>query len=90
MFKKRPKTDDDDDRVYGTHPGDLGIIAIAALCTLALFLMLVMPSPFVAMHRQEAEAEKMAVQAAKDARQKEIDKAVASGVVSVGIPPRKP
>jgi hypothetical protein len=89
MLKRRPKGDGEEGQIFGTHPGDLGIIVIAGLCTVALFLMLVLPSPFAAMHRQEAEAVKMEAQAAKQARQKEIDKAVATGVVSVGIPAAK-
>jgi len=72
----------EDERIYGTHPGDIGVIVIAALCTLALIMILVMPSPIAKYEAAQAAAEKAE-------RQKAIDKAVASGVVTVGILPNK-
>jgi hypothetical protein len=83
MLNRPPRPDDQkEDRVFGTHPGDLGVIAIAAMCTIALILMLILPSPF-------QKYEKMQAETAKAEKQKEIDKAVASGEVSVGILPAK-
>ena len=83
MLNRPPRPDDQkEDRIWGTHPGDLGVIVIAAMCTIALILLLVLPSPF-------QKYEKMQIQAAKAERQKAIDKAVATGEVSVGISPAK-
>ena len=80
MLKRKPRPDGQEERdIFGMHPGDLGVIAIAAMCTIALILMLIMPSPF-------GKYEEMQVQAAKAERQKKIDDAVATGVISVGIP----
>jgi hypothetical protein len=77
-----PDPDSDDRVIFGTHFGDLGVIAIAAMCTLALLLILILPSPFAALEKQQAAAEKAE-------KQKKIDEAVASGVVTVGIIPKK-
>lgn len=77
-----PDPDADDRVIFGTHFGDLGVIAIAALCTVALILILILPSPFAALEKQQIAAEKAE-------KQKKIDEAVASGVVTVGIMPKK-
>jgi hypothetical protein len=87
MVNRRPSADDQKDdqkeeRISGAHPGDMGVIIIAALFTIALILMFFMPSPFAKMDAMRAAT-------AKAERQKEIDKAVASGEVSVGIAPAK-
>ena len=45
---KKPPTDDDDDEVrpyYRTSYGDIGVVLIAAGCTLAFLLMMILPSP---------------------------------------------
>ncbi len=84
--------------IFGMHIGDLGIILIAALCTVTVFLILFQESPFqkleIAQKRQAIEAKIAAHDAAiakvareKKARQDAIDKAVASGEVSIGILP---
>jgi hypothetical protein len=78
---RKPKTDEQPDRaIYGTHAGDLGAIAVAALLTLVLVGILLLPSPFAKLEKAQAEQ-------ARVAHQKEIDKAVASGEVSVSISP---
>lgn len=82
--------------VFGMHLGDLGVILIAALCTLVLLLILFQESPFqkleIAQVRQEKEAKQAEIlkkQQAEKARQDAIDKAVASGEVTMSIAPAK-
>jgi type II secretory pathway component PulM len=86
--------------VFGMHIGDLGIILIAFLCTVTLFLILFQESPFqkleIAQVRQAKEAKQAAIdkviadkKAAAKARQDAIDKAVASGEVNMSIAPAK-
>ena len=86
--------------IFGMHLGDLGVILIAALCTLVLLLILFQESPFqkleIAQVRQEKEAKQAAIdkgiadkKAAAKARQDAIDKAVASGEVSMSIAPAR-
>jgi hypothetical protein len=77
--------DDDDGRLrphYRTNYGDIGIVVIAAGCTLAFLMMLLLPSPIAKWQKEKA------AQDAK-ARQEAIQKAVSSGEVSVGIAPEK-
>jgi len=82
--------------IFGMHLGDLGVILIAALCTVVLLLILFQESPFqkleIAQVRQAKEAKQAEVlkkQQAAKARQDAIDKAVASGEVSMSIAPAK-
>jgi hypothetical protein len=80
-----PAHHDDDDEVrplYRTNYGDIGVVIIAACCTLAFLLMMILPSPIAKYEKDKA------LQAEKD-RQEAINKAVSSGEVSVGITPRK-
>ena len=88
MLFKRPKTDEDRE-IYGTHPGDYGVIIVAGLITLAMVAILLLPSPFAKLKRAQAEQEKVEAAQKKIERQKKIDEAVASGVVTVGIAPKK-
>ena len=77
--------DDDDDGVrphYRTGFGDIGVVIIAACCTLAFILMMVLPSPIAKYQKEKAREE-------EKARQEAIQKAVSSGEVSVGIAPTK-
>jgi hypothetical protein len=77
--------DDDDDELrphYRTNYGDIGVVVIAAFCTIAFILMMVLPSPI-------AKWEKAKAQQDEKARQEAIQKAVSSGEVSVGISPAK-
>ena len=81
------KTSDDDDDVglrphYRTNYGDIGVVVIAACCTIAFILMMVLPSPV-------AKWEKAKAQQDEKTRQEAIHKAVSSGEVSVGITPAK-
>ena len=79
--------------VYGTELGDLGIVVVAAGISIVGFLLMVAPSPIPKMAHDAAVAAQIQAQTeakrAKIARQKEIDKAVATGVVGVEIFPTK-
>jgi phage gp36-like protein len=80
---KRSQDDDDGLRpLYRTHYGDIGVVVIAACCTLAFILMMVLPSPVAKWEKDKAQQD-------QKARQEAIQKAVASGEVSVGIAPAK-
>jgi hypothetical protein len=81
MFEKRPK-DGDEGLIYGTHVGDYGVVLVAALITLVMVGVLVLPSPFARLENAQAQQDKAE-------RQKVIDKAVATGEVSVSITPSK-
>jgi hypothetical protein len=76
--------DDDDDvrPFYRTSYGDIGIVLIAACCTLAFLLMMIMPSPI-------AKYEKAKVEQEKKERQEALSKPVPGGEVSVGIAPAR-
>ena len=82
MLNREPRSDDDKGTIYGTHPGDLGVVVIAALLTLSWIAILVLPSPFAKLEQQQKAAEKAE-------RQKKIDAAMATGEVTVGILPAK-
>jgi len=83
MLNREPRDDSEEKgQVFGTHPGDIGVVAIAALLTFAWIAILILPSPFAKMEQQQKAAEKAE-------RQKKIDAAVATGEVSVGILPSK-
>ena len=75
--------------IFGTAWGDIGVVVIAAMCTITLFLILFSPSPFEKLEKAQARQEKEKIHQAEVARQKRIDEAVASGEVSVGILPKK-
>jgi len=75
--------------IFGTSIGDLGVVVIAALCTITLLLILFSPSPFQKLERAQAQQEKEKARQAQVERQKKIDEAVATGVVTVGIAPQK-
>ena len=68
--------------IYRTGFGDIAVVVIAALCTLAFVLMMVLPSPVAKFQKDKA------LQDQKD-RQEATQKAVSSGEVSVGIGPAK-
>jgi hypothetical protein len=82
----KTSSDDDDDKGmrahYRTNYGDIGVVVIAALCTLAFVLMMVLPSPVAKYQKDKAQQEE------RD-RQEAIQKAASSGEVSVGIAPAK-
>jgi hypothetical protein len=48
------KDPDDDDRgvIFGTHPGDLAVVVIAAMITLGFLYLLLGPSPFAGLYQQ--------------------------------------
>jgi hypothetical protein len=92
-----PATPDEDDEtraIYRIGFGDIGIVLIAAFCTLAFVLMMVLPSPIAKYEKDKAQHEKEEAkeeaQTAQAARQQQINKAVATGEVSVGIASKKP
>ena len=42
IFRKKPR-DPDERVIFGMHPGDLGIVAVAILITIVFFVMLLTP-----------------------------------------------
>jgi type II secretory pathway component PulM len=74
-------------QIFGTHIGDLGLVLIAFLCTVTLFLILFSPSPADRLQKAQARLAKDKARQEQVARQKNLDAAVATGEVSVGIPP---
>lgn len=84
------KEPDDEKRpIYGTALGDLGVVVIAALISIALILILFSPSPFQKLEQAQARQEKERIAKEQAERQRKIDEAVATGEVSVGITPHK-
>ena len=75
--------------IFGTAVGDLGVVVIAALCTITLIMILFSPSPFEKLEKAQARQEKEKAHQVEVERQKRIDAAVATGEVSVGITPKK-
>ena len=88
--KKSIMEDEEKRPIFGTAWGDMGVIVIAALITIALLLILFSPSPFQKLEQAQARQEKEKARQAEIARQQKIDEAVASGVVVVGVPQAKP
>ena len=87
-MKTPPTHHDDDDEVraiYRVSYGDLAIVLIAAGCTLAFLLMMILPSPIAKYEKAKAAEEKAQAVQAEQARRDAINKAVSSGEVSVGI-----
>jgi hypothetical protein len=92
-MKKPPTHHDEDDNevraIYRTAYGDIGIVIIAAGCTVAFILMMVLPSPVAKLEQDKAKAahqqELADRQQQQAAHQQEIDRAVATGEVNVGI-----
>ena len=77
--------DDDDDGLrphYRTNYGDLGVIVIAAMCTLAFVLMMVLPSPIAKYQKEKAQEE-------AKSRQEALQKPLPGGEVSVGVLPAR-
>ena len=81
--------DEEKSPIFGTAIGDLGVVVIAALCTITLIMILFSPSPFEKLEKAQARQEREKAHQAEIERQKKIDEAVASGEVSVGITPPK-
>ena len=55
IFRKKPR-DPDERTIYGMHPGDLGILAVAVVITVVFFVMLLTPKDFDALERAMAPA----------------------------------
>ena len=83
------KKNEEKSPIFGTAIGDLGVVVIAALCTITLLMILFSPSPFQKLEQAQARQEKEKIHQAEVARRKRIDEAVATGEVSVGIMPKK-
>jgi len=81
--------DEEKSPIFGTAWGDIGVVVIAALCTITLILILFSPSPFEKLEKAQARQEKEKAHQVEVARQKRIDEAVATGEVSVGIMPKR-
>lgn len=47
----RKKRDPDEQRIFGTHPGDLGIVVVAAIITVGFVALLVTPRNFGAFYK---------------------------------------
>ena len=79
---KKPAPDDDDyvRPIYRTSFGEYAIVAVAACCTLAFILMMVLPSPFAKYAKAKAKA-------AVETREKALAAPIPGGEVSVGIAP---
>ena len=86
---KAKKEKDRESPIFGTAMGDIGVVVIAALCTITLIMILFSPSPFERLEKAQARQEREKAHQAEIERQKKIDEAVASGEVSVGITPPK-
>ncbi len=82
MLQRPPRGDYQEKEIYGTHPGDVGVIVVAAMLTIVMVLIFIMPSPFARLEKAQAAQEKAE-------RQKAIDKAMASGEISVSISPSR-
>jgi type II secretory pathway component PulM len=77
-------------QIFGMHIGDLGLVLIAFLCTVTLFLILFSPSPADRLQKAQGRLANEKARQEQAIRQKKIDAAVATGEVSVGIlPPKK-
>jgi hypothetical protein len=84
------ETPEEKPRIFGTSIGDLGVVVIAALCTITLIMILFSPSPFEKLEKAQARQAREKAQQEQVERQKKIDAAVATGEVAVGIlPPGK-
>ena len=73
----KTSSDNDDDEgvraIYRTGFGDIAVVVIAALCTLAFVLMMVLPSPVAKFQKDKAQEEERA-------RQEAIQKAVSTEI----------
>lgn len=76
-------------RIFGTSIGDLGVVVIAALCTITLIMILFAPSPFEKLEKAQARQAREKAHQETVERQKKIDAAVATGEVSVGLAPAR-
>jgi hypothetical protein len=78
---------------FGLHHGDLGVIAIALFFLFGFLWLMFSPAPLKGLDKFDVAAAKdgsaSLAKLEKARRQKEIDAAVASGVVTVGIAPAK-
>ena len=51
MIFRKTNRDPDEREIFGMHPGDLGIVAVAALITVVFVYMLLTPKDFDAFNR---------------------------------------
>jgi hypothetical protein len=81
--------DEEKSPIFGMSVGDLGVVVIAALCTITLIMILFSPSPFERLEKAQARQAREKAYKEQVERQKKIDAAVATGEVSVGIAPAR-
>jgi len=62
IFRKKPR-DPDQREIFGMHPGDLGIVAVALLITIVFVYMLLTPKDFDAFNRALAPVKPPAAKA---------------------------
>jgi hypothetical protein len=78
---------------FGMHYGDLGVIAIALFFLFGFLWLMFTPAPLKGLDNFDTASAKdqqaTLAKLEKARRQKEIDAAVASGVVTVGIAPAR-
>ena len=79
-MSKNPDDDDNVRPIYRTSFGEIGIVIVAAFCTLALICMMILPSPF-------AKYEKAQAKQPQEARQTALAAPLPVGEVSAGISP---
>ena len=82
MSKNDPDHEDYVRPIYRTSYGEIGVVLVAAVCTLAFALMMILPSPFAKYEKAKKAQE------AKE-RQEALSKPVPGGEVTVGIVPPK-
>jgi hypothetical protein len=87
--ERPPAVDLEEGPIYGTELGDIGIIVVAAGISIVFLLIALFPPPFAKLEQEQVRQEKIQAQQAKIARQREIDRAVATGEVPVSIFPAK-
>jgi|HubBroStandDraft_2_1064218.scaffolds.fasta_scaffold890876_2 hypothetical protein len=87
--ERPPAVDLEEGPIYGTELGDIGIIVVAAGISIVFLLIALFPPPFAKLEQEQVRQEKIQAQQAKIARQREIDRAVATGEVPVSILPAK-
>ncbi len=79
---------------FGTDIGDLGVIAIALVFLAGMLFLVFTPAPLKGLDKFSEAADRTRAQELarqeKVIRQREIDAAVKSGVITVGIAPSKP
>ncbi len=82
MSKNDPDHEDYVRPLYRTSHGEIGVVLVAAVCTLAFVLMMILPSPF-AKYEKAKQAQEL------KERQEALSRPLPGGEVTVGIAPPK-